>query len=314
MKIHPLICGLLCVLMMPAVAAQARSFWHIEGQQVVDGAGRPIVMHGINVGNWLLWEGWMLDAGAARGTETGMLDRLADALSPLSARDFMERYQEGYITENDVATMKQAGFNVIRVPIDWRALVSRPDCVACDGRGFEHLDQLVLWAERHGMHVIIDMHAVPGGQSRFLTADPSSGGAEYWKDPADQNMLVALWRAVAARYAASTTVAGYDLINEPNAPSGEALIEAYRRLIAVIRGVDPEHIIWLEGDRFAMDLSVFQQPMGPNIGYSSHVYIIGSDRRQEKLAAASALAARLDAPVWIGEFGQSPPTTSSGSG
>lgn len=305
MNIRSLIYGVLGGLMIPAAAAQAHAFWHIQGQQIIDSSGRSIMMRGINVGNWLLWEGWMLDAGGARGTETAMLDRLADVLSPREAGDFMERYQEDYITENDVAAMKQAGFNVIRVPVDWRALVSLPGCIACDGRGFEHLDHLILWAERHGIHVIIDMHAVPGGQSRFLTADPPPGGPEYWKDPADQQMLAALWSAVAARYASSATVAGYDLINEPNAPSGEALIKAYRTLIAAIRSVDPNHIIWLEGNRFAMDLSVFQQAMGPNIGYSSHVYIIGRDRRQEKLAAASALAARLDAPVWIGEFGQS---------
>jgi endoglucanase len=287
-----------------AAAAPAAGFWRIQGEAVADGDGHPVQMRGVNLGNWLLWEGWMFDPRFARGSETLMLNRLSQAESGLDRR-FLENDQDLYVTERDVAAMKQAGFNLIRVPVNWKSLAHDPDCPACDGKGFAHLDQLIGWARRYGIHVIIDMHAVPGGQTRAPTADPPAGGPQFWSHPEDQARLTELWTAVAKRYARSPVVAGYDLINEPNAPSDDALRRVYRNLISAIRSVDPDHTIWLEGNFFAIDLAVFTEPMGANVGYSSHVYIVGKDRRSEELAAASAAAHRLDAPVWIGEFGQS---------
>jgi Cellulase (glycosyl hydrolase family 5) len=66
--------------------------------------------------------------------------------------------------------------------------------------------------------VILDLHAVPGGQSNTHPADPPPGGAMLWKDEADQAQLVAIWSSLAARYRNSETVAGYDLINECHSP------------------------------------------------------------------------------------------------
>jgi endoglucanase len=297
--------ALTIVFLGQPAAARSSGIWRTQGQAVVDGEGRPVQMRGVNLGNWLLWEGWMFDAGAARGSETMMLSRLSTAEGWGGATGFLQRDQDAYITKADVAAMKAAGFNLIRIPVNWKSLVHDKDCLACDGRGLAHLDRLIDWAREYGLHVIIDMHAVPGGQSRFLTADPPPGGAQYWTSAEDQKRLAELWRRVAQRYAPSDTVAGYDLINEPNAPSGAALLTVYRGLIASIRSVDPDHIIWLEGNLFAIDLGVFTEPMGHNIGYSSHVYILARDRRSEELAAATDAARRLDAPVWIGEFGQS---------
>jgi endoglucanase len=83
------------------------------------------------------------------------------------------------------------------------------------------------------------------------------------------------------------------------------LRDVYQGLVATIRSVDRDHIIWLEGNFFGIELSTFTESMGANIGYSSHIYIVGKDRRSDELAAATAAAHRLNAPIWIGEFGQS---------
>ncbi|MEH3036146.1 MAG: cellulase family glycosylhydrolase [Sphingomonas adhaesiva] len=306
-RIAALITG--AILLAAPAAASARP-WQIEGTAVVDGAGRPVALRGVNVGNWLLWEGWMF-GGTLIGGESVILDRVAQVSGSNAARRFHRRYQDAFIKEGDIAAMARAGFTVIRLPINWRSLVTDNDCLACDGQGFRHIDRLLGWARGHGLKVILDMHAVPGAQAGLLTADTTLGKADYWKDRRHQMRLVALWTEVARRYAGDDTVAGYDLINEPSAPSGAALVAAYRELIAAIRRVDRDHIIWVEGNRLGSDLSVFTRPLGRNVGYSTHIYTFPFDRRAERLSAAAEASRRLNAPVWVGEFGMADDATTA---
>ena len=62
-------------------------------------------------------------------------------------------------------------------------------------------------------------------------------------------------------------------------------------------------MIWLEGNQLSSDLSVFTSSFGPNVGYSTHVYTFPFDRREQRYAQAAALSQKLNAPMWIGEFG-----------
>ena len=45
-------------------SAQAQ-FVHTQGKEIVDGAGKPLLLRGINVGNWFVPEGymWQLNEG-----------------------------------------------------------------------------------------------------------------------------------------------------------------------------------------------------------------------------------------------------------
>jgi hypothetical protein len=293
--------ALLLAALQPAAARDP--MWHVDGGRLVDGAGRPVRMRGFNLGNWLMWEGWMFGGALVNG-ESAMMARLADGAGADAARAFRRDYQDAFITEDDIAAIAGAGFNTLRLPINYRALVTDADCLACDGRGLHYIDRLLGWAKRHGLHVVLDMHGVPGAQAGVLTADAVEGSVpRYWGDPGDGARLAALWTMLARRYAGNETVAGYDLVNEPVAPSGAVLLGAYDALIAAIRTVDRRHMIWLEGNAMSADLSVFARPMGANVGYSIHMYTFPSDDRRRRTDLATATAARLGAPVWIGEWG-----------
>ncbi len=291
------------LLLFFATAAHANPMWHADGKRLVDGSGTAVHIRGVNLGNWLLWEGWMF-GGNYTASESVIYGKLIEVLGPEKAAEFRARYYDAYITEADIAAIAKAGFNTIRLPINARLLTG-------DGAGFRYIDRLLGWAGAHGLHVILDLHAVPGGQSNTHPADPPPGGAMLWKDEADQAQLVAIWSALAARYRNSETVAGYDLINEPDAPNAAALLDIYRRLIEAIRVADPQHIIWLEGNMLGAVLAIFTAPMGENIGYSSHIYIYFGDYRAQQLRGASALSARLNAPVWVGEFGEDDAATTA---
>jgi hypothetical protein len=66
-------------------------------------------------------------------------------------------------------------------------------------------------------------------------------------------------------------VLGYNPLNEPADPTAKKVGPVYRRLVQAIRAVDPDHVIFLDGNRYAMDFHFFGEPM-PNVVYSPHDY------------------------------------------
>ena len=115
---------------------------------------------------------------------------------------------------------------------------------------------------------------------------------------------MALWKAIAERYADHPEVAGYDLLNEPRPSSGEALVDLYRRIAAAIREVDPRHLVIVEGSSSAGDFSMFTSPITSNQAYSFHMYTWFGDPRREEIAKYRAVSQEHGIPMWNGEFGE----------
>jgi hypothetical protein len=135
----------------------------------------------------------------------------------------------------------------------------------------------------------------------------SWGGCAHgplWDSGADQERTVALWRALAKRYADRSIVAGYDLLNEPLPPHDEQLPALYRRIIAAIRAVDAHHLLFLEGSAFATDFSAFSAPLDANQAYSFHLYTWFSGKPSSAVARYEELGRSQDVPLWCGEYGE----------
>jgi len=128
-------------------------------------------------------------------------------------------------------------------------------------------------AKRHGIYLVLNLHVsargIPVGRA----------GHEVVDDPREQDRFVALWRAIAARYRGETTIAGYDLLNEPVVTkSPEQWRELGERPFRAVREVDPEHAIFVERTtRFAGDWKEdshrnFFRASDPNVVYEFHFY------------------------------------------
>ena len=94
----------------------------------------------------------------------------------------------------------------------------------------------------------------------------------------------------------------------------------YRRIVAAIRQIDPEHIIFLEGNRYAQDFWLLSPPL-PNVVYTLHDYpppgfidggpYPGVSRGEyfdksvvrQNLIKACQFMLENQTPIWIGEFG-----------
>lgn len=275
---------------------------HADGTKLVDGAGNPVRLRGVNLGGWLLWEGWIWGGGFQ--SEGELMKRFTELVGERDALAFRQQVHERFVTDDDFARIAAMGFDSVRVPFNHR-LLEDPVTWAERPAGWATLDRAVASASAHGLRVVLDLHGAPGGQSPYFIADPD--GASLWKDPVAQRKTVELWRAIAARYASERHIAGYDLLNEPIPPSGDDLAQLDARIATAIREVDREHLLIVEGADFARDFRSFACPIDPNIAYSFHIYTFFGQDARAPLATWSKLPTTQSVPLFCGEFGENRP-------
>lgn len=298
--LFPLICTLF-------VNAQARSeFMSTQKTNFVSANGEILSLKGINLGNWLLPEGYMFGF-----KKTNSPQRIYTAINQLigesEARKFWRRFQDNYITRADIQFIKRSGFNTVRVPFSYRLFVTDGEPRKLEGPGYELLDRLIGWCRAENIYVVLDMHAAPGGQTGD-NIDDSAGYPFLFENPEDQQLTVDLWRKIAARYKDETTILGFDLLNEPIAtyfdkdyfnPKLEPL---YRKITAGIREVDKNHLIFLGGAQWDSNFKVFGAPFDDKLVYTFHKYWV--DVNQQAIQEYVDFSRQYHVPIWMGESGE----------
>ena len=237
--------------------------------------------------------------------------------------------------ESDMVEMHDLGLTFIRLSISWSLLEPSPGVF--NQSYLSELSQAVDWAGAEGIYVLVDMHQdlynrflAPNGteQDGFPTWAAFAGNASRTcpvylnqttclEDPAVDNAWNAFWnnttvpgfvglqqayeqawQMLAGTFANSSTVAGYDLMNEPATgtvtsslgsgfcPNGTweweyqwedcYLLPLYQTLIHAIRQVDTRHAIFFEPSVYTDALNWAPwNPVAlgdPNVVYEPHVY------------------------------------------
>jgi len=274
----------------------------VDGRLVDDDGTRQL--RGIGLGNWLVPEGYMWGLPATATAPRQIEGLVAAVLGKAGAARFWDRWRREYVSDIDLAEIAGAGFDHVRLPLSWRLLCTVDGTLIEDG--FLHLDRFIDSCARHGIGVVLDLHAAPGGQTG-TNIDDSAGLPELFFDPHWRKLTVHLWRAIAERYARSTTVLAYDLLNEPLPyhwadDFGDDLMELYRELTAAVREVDQHHLLMYEGTRWATDFSGFVGRLDDNSALQFHKYWSRPD--QASLGHFLEVAGRLDVPLYMGEGGE----------
>ena len=250
------------------------SFLRTSGTSIVNGSGQTVQLRGVNLGSWLIMEGWMspLDSSGLPD-EYGVIQTLENRFGVSEEQSLIKTFQQNWIALQDIQNIKAEGFNVIRVPVWWGDFETLQGQWRSDA--FQELDWLVNTAGSMGIYTIIDMHGVVGGQS---TSD-DTGQANlnnYWTSSYDQQQTNLLMENIALHYKNNPMVAGYDLMNEPdNAPSDSAVISAYDQLYSAVRSVDTNHIAIIEGTFDQWDWSMLPNPASQgwtDVMYEMHEY------------------------------------------
>jgi hypothetical protein len=307
----PTVFGLGLFLLMIPVFAHATGFLHTRGYDIVDEQGQKVLLRSVGLGNWFLPEGYMWHFGDKGDRPRRIEAIVGDLIGPEAAARFWTQYRRQFIAEADLQRIAALGFNCVRPALNARLFLTEGDHPAEVREGFELLDNLVAWARKAGIYVIIDMHAAPGGQTGANIDDSADDQPRLFMDPANQQRLIDLWVKIASRYKDEPTVGGYDLLNEPlpertgAAAKYKAQLEPlYQRITAAIRAVDRKHMITVEGADWANEWSVFTRPFDPNLVYQFHYYCWDRPTHLNSIQKYLDHRQKLGAPIWGGETGE----------
>lgn len=286
--------------------AQQR-FFTTRGKEIIAPDGRPFIMRGTNLGNWLVPEGYMF--GFQNANSPRLINQtLHELIGPAATDSFWKTFLATYITGHDIHFLKFIGVNSIRVPFNYRLFArekymgeSNPD------HGFQLLDNLLNWCRKEQLYVILDMHCAPGGQTGD-NIDDGDGYPFLFESEADQQQVAAIWQRIAAHYKNEPLIIGYDLLNEPIATYFDAahfnprLEPLYKRIAAAIRQVDKNHLLILGGAQWDSNFAPFGPPFDSKLVYTFHKY--WTSPTQEVIQPYLDFSNKYNVPVYCGETGE----------
>ncbi|KAK2787853.1 hypothetical protein FQN52_007032 [Onygenales sp. PD_12] len=285
----------------------------VRGTEIVDGNGDVIVLRGTAVGGWLNMENFIT---GFPGHEHQHRAAMRKALGQEKYEYFFDKLLDYFFTEADAKFFASLGLNCIRIPFNHRHLEDDMNPRVLKMEGFKYLDRVIELCAKEKIYTILDMHTVPGGQNPDWHADNPSSYAAFWDYKDHQDRTVWLWQQIAARYKGNPWVAGYNPMNEPCDPEHIRLPAFYDRIEEAIRQVDPDHILYLDGNTFSVEWKGFNKVL-PNCVYSLHDYskmgfprgdrFKGTPEQKEQLESQflrkAIFMTENKVPIWNGEFG-----------
>ncbi|WP_202980681.1 cellulase family glycosylhydrolase [Alteromonas sp. RKMC-009] len=309
-------CG--AVIALSSTHMAHANFVSTQGNKIVDEQGNELFLSGINLGNWLVWEGYLMMGDFNYRTHTQFFNELAGALgSSDKAAEFEYQWRLNYVDEQAIADLKGLGFNSVRVPFNYNLFWWNNQL---RDNGFEYFDRLIEWCRKYDMYVLLDMHGAPGYQNPGDHADNVNSNASQPRDSVTfwdgNNVQIAatIWRHIANRYKDEPVVWGYDLINEPVPQDGREyeLLPSFIAMRNAIREVDNNHIIVAEGSWWGSDLSKIdwsngdtQARTGINYKWDDKlVYQIHHYGPVADTQGRENITNNLNIPLIIGEYGE----------
>lgn len=218
---------------------------------------------------------------------------------------------------SDMAMIRAAGFDGVRVPIRWDQHTGPGPSYIVASAHMERVAEVVDAALDAGLHFVLDVHHYDS-----LYADPDGERAKF----------IAIWRQIARRFAGYPPGLIFEPINEPRGPAmtPEAVYRLNADALGAIRPLHPRRLVILGGPNWnsIQGMGQLRLPNDPNIAVTFHYYEpfefthhmavwmnpkprfdrrwgtpADLDAMQRDFQTAGAIAQRLGVPVFLGEFG-----------
>lgn len=227
-----------------------------------------------------------------------MVDEKVIVFRGLDASDPDKLDKEGHWNKAYFETVKSWGANIVRFPVHpaaWR------------NRGKDNylhlLDEGVQWAAEVGLYVIIDWHSIGNLRSEMYQ------NVMY---ETTKKETFEFWRMMAMHYKNNTTVACFELFNEPTIQGGQlgtcswkVWKEMNEEMIVIIRANGNKAIPLVAGFNWAYDLTeAVKDPLkAEGIAYVSHPYPMKREKPWEAKWTADWGIAAEKYPVILTEIG-----------
>ena len=178
--------------------------------------------------------------------------------------------------EDDFSTLESWGANLARYQIskDWKKAGGwerNEDYDEYFNGALDILENEVLpAAERHGVRIVVDMHATPGARN-------AAEENRIFFEQRYAEHYVAVWKRVAERFKGDKRIYGYDLVNEPmqRGPAPYSYLLIQYAAAKAIRSVDPDATIILAANGYGHPVGF--ETLSPiqmdNVVYTAHCYV-----------------------------------------
>ncbi len=287
--------------------AQTKKFITVKGKEIIGVDGKPFLMKGTNLGNWLVPEGYMFKFKNANSPRL-IQEVMKELIGPDDAAAFWKKYLITYISQPDIHYLRSIGVNSIRIPFHYK-LFTDEEYLGAKGsvRGFKLMDQVISWCKQENIYVILDMHCAPGGQTGD-NIDDGYGFPFLFDTEASQQLTIDIWKKIALHYKDETTILGYDLLNEPIAHYFDAahfnpLLEPlFKRITKAIREVDANHLVFLGGAQWDSNFTIFGEPFDHKAVYTFHKYWTAP--KKEVIQDYIDFSNKYRVPLYCGETGE----------
>lgn len=313
--------SILVLFMFVTITSSGQGFLHRDGQNIVDGNGKNILLRGLGIGGLMVQEGYMLKTADFAGPQYQIKQKITELIGESNTTEFYNAYKANGLTKRDVDSLAAWGFNSIRLPMHYDLYTLPIEKEPVKGQntwldeGFKMTDELLAWCTANKMYLILDLHAAPGGQGMDANiSDYDTSKPSLWESQANQDKMVAFWKKVAERYKDNTWIGAYDIINEPNwnfsgtnkngcdETKNEPLRALQLRITKAIREVDTNHLIIIEGNCWGNNYKGMFPLWDENMALSFHKYWSNND--MATIQDIVNLRNEHNVPIWLGESGE----------
>lgn len=170
-------------------------------------------IRGVNLGEWLVLEKWM-DTSIFENTDSRDEDNLCRVLDKDEKERRFKNHRDTFITENDIAYIRNCGLSSIRLPIPHFLFGDNPGFCYPYVKCIDYVDKLFSWAEKYNLSVLLDLHTAPESQNGY-----DNGGicaVSKWAQKKENiERTIEVLSLLAERYRNRENFLGLEVLNEP---------------------------------------------------------------------------------------------------
>ncbi|ORY12893.1 glycoside hydrolase superfamily, partial [Clohesyomyces aquaticus] len=125
-------------------------------------------VRGVNIGGWLVLEPFITPSIFSKNSVTDEVHdewTLCQKLGKTGCFNTLKPHWDSFVTLADFQKIKNAGFNIVRIPIGYWAYLDAGGPYTTGAAPY--MDKAIAWARQTGLKVVIDLHGVPRSQNGF---------------------------------------------------------------------------------------------------------------------------------------------------
>lgn len=176
----------------------------------------------------------------------------------------------GYYNEDDFKMIADLGFDFVRLPMSYRVWGSGDNIHLINEEKIAPLDKAIEWGDKHGLHVNVCMHRLPG----YCINDDEHEKLDLWTSDEALEAAEEHWCAIAKRYIGiDSSKLSFNVMNEVNyAVRLEQYMKVSKGIIGAVREISPDRLFIIDGLHDGDMPPVDQMMTLENCGYSCRGY------------------------------------------